>query len=199
MNTPPKVKRYTYTKNSFQTLGGSYASGLFDPKYSLALAAIVSGFPHLEGMMGHLLAVLLGLDDTEIDTAGYVLRAIKSPSGRTDIMKDLLELSPRNVGLGPEYDEILKEFRAVSRLRNEYVHGLWFTHNEGTEILLAIRDEHGWGLLAAAPVKIEDMELVSVRIWNLYFKVFKTTLPEFQKRRPAPESHLPSEVPKPLP
>ena len=71
------------------------------------------------------------------------MRAIKSPKGRVDIMKDLLELAPSNKDIPTSFDGVISEFAAISGRRNAYVHGLWYTEMKTGQAYLEESDEHG--------------------------------------------------------
>jgi hypothetical protein len=182
MNTPRKLKRFGQKKFNFKgPPGGTYSAGLYSTPHAEALAAIASGFVHLEGAMSSLLGVLMGATDRE--TPGYILRSIKSPKGRIDVMEDLLQLAPGNRGLDGSFDEMIDEFAAVSKLRNIYVHGLWWTADTpDKEPYLAEGDEHGWGFSVSDKGDLEKMRALIERIWALYKRVVLTCGPMIAQR-----------------
>ncbi len=122
-------------------------------------------------MAGVLAALIPTADNT---AAGYILRSIKSPRGRIDLMRDLLTLSPHNADKSDFFDEIIGDFAAINTARNRYVHALWYTFTETKDVYLCPYDVHGMGLLDAAPVDVvamqtllEDMHALQIKIARL--------------------------------
>lgn len=72
-------------------------------------------------------------------------------------MKDLLEHSPLNAAKGENYDVILGEFWAINKLRNEYVHGGWWTSVADDSVWLAKGDKQGLGFKDAKPVRAAEL------------------------------------------
>jgi len=161
MNTPKKKKRYVNTFKGPDKPGGHYTGGLHNPEIAAVLGMLVSEYVHLENAMARVLAALLGVADPNL--AGYVMRSIRSPRGRIDMMRDLLEKAPRNQLMPDDYDKAIDEFQSLTSARNNFVHGEWHTHQSG-EAFVAIFDEHGWGMLTARPVAKEELEAVRKRI-----------------------------------
>lgn len=74
---------------------------------------------------------LLGLPTGDYDTARLIFHALVNQKIRIDVMRNLLERSLHNRAKSDEYDAIIKEFKKLNDLRNGYVHGLWWTHENG--------------------------------------------------------------------
>jgi hypothetical protein len=167
MNTPSKIKRWSaaFDPNKVRPSPGNYSGTLANPEYSSRLGMIAAEFVHVEGLMATVLAVLLGNRDP--DRAGVVLRAIKSPRGRIDVMQDLLELSPQNNNFPESYDQIIREFSSINRQRNIYVHGLWWTNVEDGSVYLAEENDNGLGFENARPVTTQEMDQVQARMTAL--------------------------------
>lgn len=144
---------------------GRYVAILTNGDYAVRFAALLSTFVHLEERMGYVLAALL--NSTDHNPAGFVLRAIKSPKGRLDVMRDLLELAPYNADVPENYDAIIREFSQLSRIRNIYAHGLWWTSAATQEVYLAEENEDGYGFTKARPVTLEELEAAITRIGEL--------------------------------
>ena len=133
MNTPRTVKpppRYTPAKVP-RNLGPDASSwGIKDPSLAAAFGWMISYWPHLEQKMIEFFEELLtgrqsNLDSGLIWSSREIFRSITSQGMRIDIMKGLLHRTPHNAGKGDIYDEIIDEFEALNKIRNEYVHGLW--------------------------------------------------------------------------
>jgi hypothetical protein len=157
MNTPRKKKRHSreaFDAKSFGSFSGTWTGLITDPEIALALAAVVSAFEHLEAQMSDVLAALFGTDESM--TAGYVLRAIKSPRARRTVMRDLLEKAPRNVAADEFFDDVIDRYEDVANRRNQLVHGLWYSEVEGSgRTLLAKSNPHGLAVLDAQPIMVE--------------------------------------------
>jgi hypothetical protein len=177
MTTARKKRRYSawFTGPSAPPWPeGLIIGALENPEYASRFAAILSQFEHLEAAMPRILAILLGMSD--FTPAGYVYRALRNPSIRSDAMRALLEKAPHNRHRGEEFDELISEYDAVRAGRNGYAHGLWFTHEETGAVFLARRDEHGYGLLHAMPEPIEVLDALSERIGKLLTSVYRVDL-----------------------
>lgn len=172
MNTPRKKRRFDgFPGLRFDLPAGLYSDGLSNPEAARLLGMIVTEFTHLETRMKHLFGSLAGLDDPR--TAAYILDSIFAVSSRIDIMRNLLEMAPRNAEAADEYDWILTEFREVNSLRNQYVHGEWFEHQESGEIRLARPREnpHDIPLLSATSFDPTELDGLLERIRNLQDRI----------------------------
>lgn len=192
MNTPKKIKRHTpqtYASllNYLLANAGSdnLIVGLHNPSYALALARIVTEFEHLEDRMADFFAELAG---TDFRTAAYILRAIKAPRGRIDVMQTLLEAAERNKGRGQEYDQVIDEFAGTAKLRNTYVHGRWWTSEKTKRLVLfAPTDEHSLEIIRAQQVRMTDLNYVLYRINRTTGLVVRLTGLSPEQRAQLPE------------
>ena len=130
MNTPkskePTRYRGTQIGKSFKAgTEGTWITGIVNPDIAKRFTDVVTHFVFLEEDMAALLAFLLGADDPA--PSSYVFRAIRSPKTRVDVMKALLEDAPHNRSRESDCDDMLTEFSAISKQRNGYVHGVWWT------------------------------------------------------------------------
>jgi len=181
MNTPPKKRRYEQPQISNVMGGvlllaqktGQINSGLSNPKHAVLLAKIVTEFEHLEDHMARFMAELSGADHR---VCSYILRAIKSPRARTEVMESLLQQAPRNMALGEAYDQVIAEFWGTNKLRNKYVHGRWWTSAKGNLVLFAETDPHSFEFAKAAPIKLEELNYVIYRIQRTAVLVTHLTL-----------------------
>jgi hypothetical protein len=199
MNTPPKIKRYdAIVKNPGHAPPGEYSESLLNPEVGALVAQVTAEFVHLEGSMAYVLAVLLEMEDPT--GAWYVLRSIKSPRARVDVMKDLLEKSPLNVERSAAYDKYLGEFWRINKRRNAYVHGTWYTSCNDNSAWLAEEDEHGVAFMEAHPVRPEDLSQLLTEIKALreaisegprdYLFEQQRRTQERQRRESEPKSRL---------
>ena len=115
--------------------------------------------------MPRVLTVLLGLPDER--PAGYVYRALRNPSARIDVLRDLLEKSPSNKNKSQQYDELISKYQTVRSGRNAYAHGLWWTDSETNAVYLARRDEHGFAFFDAQPEPLDNLKALHMQIGDL--------------------------------
>jgi hypothetical protein len=170
MNTPPKKRRCSWEWTPTGPVG-NYVVGLGNPDYASLFANIMSEFNHLETSMPKILTVLLGMTDDS--SAGYVYRAIRSVNSRYEVMKALLEKAPINVNKTEAYDELLSEFDKIRVGRNDYAHGLWFTHVETGKVFLEKKDEHGFAFMGATEEPIENLQELLGQIRSLTPRIMR--------------------------
>ena len=147
------------------------------------ISRVLTDFVYLEERMASVLAVLLGSSDKV--AASYVMRAIKSPTGRIDVMKELLECAPINEKLGPEYDEMLKEFRSLSTERNIIAHGRWWTDLNTRETLLDETEDLSAPLRVTRVVSSSHFKQLEKRIYELHLKISHGPEEELKRRQKA--------------
>jgi hypothetical protein len=138
MNTPKKKKppkRWSSTAVlSTNIPAGQYTGSIDDPAFLLRLGAIAVRWPHIEEAMISLFADLIGGDDATL-TARQLSVPIFSVHRRLMLMKSMLENGRRNRDKQKEYDMLLEELEASNNLRNDYIHGVWNTHDSGKVFL----------------------------------------------------------------
>lgn len=191
MNTPPTPKRYNpkFSEDSLVHRGpGGAAGAIKDEAVAALLAQLVSSFVHLEDYMGWVLAGLAGTDPT---TAGYILRAIKSPRGRVDLLEALLQKAPRNREKGPEWDRLISDFWNVNKARNRYVHGHWWTDHNG-KTWFAPTDEHGLSPFQATELEIADLQNTVDQVGTLLLDVVSVAR-GWHQARGADDANTPQE------
>ncbi|HEX8482872.1 MAG TPA: hypothetical protein VF650_13300 [Allosphingosinicella sp.] len=198
MNTPPKKRRHDKDK-ALETLErakprGAWAHSLDNPEYAISLAGIVAGFVHLESNMVKVLAVLLGMKDTH--TARYVWRSVKSPRGRIEMLRVLLQEAPENIDAEDHYDFILSEFSRINSRRNDFVHGQWYTDILGSGAVMLAKlntDPHGFGFHAAEPVELKELQTLQADIGELHRFINMWVIPAFGPRQLSEHPPPPSE------
>jgi hypothetical protein len=163
--------------------GALFVGSIEDADVAKMFAEIMTGFVYLEDRMASTLAVLLGSPD-EI-AAAYVLRAIKSPAARVDVMKELLEGAPINRRLGGEYDHIIREFRTISKERNRYAHGRWWTDYREKKTILDETDDPNASLHVRRPVGHGELLALRKRMLDLHSAIRDGPEAELKKRQKA--------------
>lgn len=162
MNTPAKIKRHQLPRSFGNAPDGHYAAGIVQKDIGAAFAKFVTSFEELDAQMSAVLAILLGGHDKT--TAGYVLRSIRNPSTKRDLMSDLLRQAKVNEDLPEQYDKILREYDKISIERNQLVHGRWFTLIPEDDVIgerrvfLSRSNEHDLAFFLAEEFKNEDLE-----------------------------------------
>lgn len=163
MNTPKKLRRFNYDRyaENFASNGksdGPHAASFLNEEAALVFAQFITEFAHLEQTMIGVLSVLLGHDSTH--ETKYIWNSIKSPRGRIELLRNLLEKSQRNMKQPEEWDKAIDQFDRLNSKRNDYAHGLWFTDSKTKSLILARtkHDPHHIGFLAAEPFDPTEIE-----------------------------------------
>jgi hypothetical protein len=182
MNTPPTPKRHNIKfKSPGAQPDGQYASGLVEKQIGAKVAKVVTTFESLEGEMAYVLAVLLGGYDYR--TAGYVLRSLRNPKIKQDLLWALLETAPVNSGLPDTFDTLLREYGAVASERNGLVHGKWYTLLEDKRRVFVSRsNEHGLDFFDATEITEAELDQLFERMTALLRLIMDTALPVTQQR-----------------
>ena len=175
MNTPAKLKRHELPDTFGNAPDGNFAAGIVHKSIGAQFAKFVTTFEELEAHMANVLAVLLGGHDGT--TAGYILRSVRSPSIKKDMLRDLLQKAFVNQDLSTDYDDILIEYGAIASERNQLVHGRWYTllPDEATgglrRVFLSRSDEHGLAFLLANEFYEAHFEPWFIRLLALIKKI----------------------------
>ena len=148
---------------------GSADLGLHHDNAAITFAALVTEFSYLEKVMERVFAQLLGTDE---QTVKHLSKKIFSVSANIQMMRSLLHHAPRNSEKAAIFDELIDEFEAVSKLRNEYVHGLWEVTDDG-EIYFVRPNSDPYGLenLVSKRFDLMEIEQARKRILDLWSKV----------------------------
>jgi hypothetical protein len=157
-----------WTKN---VRSGSADLGLHDDEMAIKFAALVTEFVYLERAMEVVFSRLLGTDNL---TATQLCQKVISPTTRVQMMRTLLHHGRQNATKSSVYDEIIDEFQAVSLLRNQYVHGLWETADDGRIYLVRPRDDpYALGTLVAKRFDPDEMAGTRMRIIELMQRIYR--------------------------
>ena len=183
MNTSPKRRRYKPPPQIDLGKDDIFVGTIESTEVAKRFAEVMTGFVYLEERMASVLAVLLGNSDRI--AASYVLRAIRSPTGRIEVMKDLLENSPMNAELGEEYDHILREFRSINAERNTYAHGKWWTDFRNKQTIIDETDDPNEPLHVRRVVTAEELKALDDRILELHGVIGRGPETELERRKEA--------------
>lgn len=103
--------------------GGTGHSGLHDRNMQAALGLLTSLWTHVETAM---ITVLGEIIDNH-DVAKQVFRSIVAPKVRIEMMRNILEKSPRHKDTPYSIDNIIDEYSELNAKRNDFIHGMWWT------------------------------------------------------------------------
>ncbi|WP_139167810.1 hypothetical protein [Bauldia litoralis] len=145
---------------------GEFVSGIHNAELAQVIGQLVGVWPHLEESMIDVFAQLAG-DQTKI--ASYaIFRSITAERLRVDIMRTLLTATPLNVSREQVFDEVIDEFASINKLRNDYVHGIWYTASkDGKTYLSPPSASNPHAFLAARRVSVKQAEHTLIRAANL--------------------------------
>ncbi len=133
--TAEPLKRWSFptSQEKINSPSGEYTFGIHNKKFAQALGGLVGQWTRVEEEMIAILRILLGGERNA--PAREIFNSLVSERMRYDLMKLLLEQTPINRNREPVYDEVLTEFWSLRGIRNDYVHGLWATHDSGKVFL----------------------------------------------------------------
>jgi hypothetical protein len=174
MNTPsskPK-QRYSWAPLAPKSPSGSYTSGITVPQFAQVLGEIVAYWSEIEEAMILVLAILLGNANIHQSPARQVFRSLTSEQVRLKVMRSLLHEAPINQDKDEIFDEIIDEFEALNKLRNNYVHGLWATHRSGRVFIAEATTDNDVPFLRQKPISIKQLENTLKRMRDLITKIY---------------------------
>lgn len=183
MNRRPVRRRYEAPPPSDLADGDIFVGKIEDPEIAKAFASVVTNFVYLEERMVSVLAVLLGSSDRTV--ASYIMRSIRSPAARIEVMKELLEKAPINQQLDDDYDDIIREFRSISVERNEYAHGRWWTDFKKQETVLDDTDDPNATLHIRRVVTAAELDALNERMLELHGLIGRGPESELRRREKA--------------
>ena len=170
MNTPrtkPLTRFGQPLKRKYEGPDGHYTATLLNDLFVLAVGRIATFFPSLENGMIDLMADLMGGEDPP---ARQVYFSIVNQNARIKVMTAMLEQSSLNMDKNETYDKIITDFTTIKNKRNEYVHGIWWTHNTGRVFLASPEpDEFSWH--NGREVLIQELEHVVQQMNDLAGKL----------------------------
>jgi hypothetical protein len=104
-----------------------------------------------------------------------LFRAVNVNATRIKVLKALLHEAPINKDRTLEYDEIIDEFEAISKIRNSYVHGLWYTHDSGT-VYIAVASVDDFSFFEKREIGVEEIKGNIERLAELWQRIMKLTV-----------------------
>lgn len=154
-------------------LDGTYSGELTDTEFLQYFALFLTGYQHLEDHMVDVLASLLNDNiHTARADANVIFRSVINAKDRIRIIRNLLQESTKNVKKPAFYDEVIDEFESLTKTRNEYVHGLWWSHHEtGRVFLVSPQPTYFPSFFERREVKKSDMKHNINRLRKLDWKI----------------------------
>ncbi|MFN2473459.1 MAG: hypothetical protein ABR588_06020 [Sphingomicrobium sp.] len=166
MNTPKTRKPVRWKPSTTHypppEAGGYW--GIADTMVAAEFGFLVSYWWHVEETMTFVFEDLL--EGRKNDTfssnsaARRIFRTIISEDARIKLMTALLEGSPHNTGMSEVYDTILDEFKSLNSIRNDLVHGRWFT--DAKTMVVTVRKSSNIPIESQRPQTITAAYLQSI-------------------------------------
>ena len=92
-------------------------------------------WPHTEDLMIKVFERLIGVDVHNHENGRLIFTAIVNQKIRIDLMRTLLHRSRVNRDMDQIFDTVIDEYQRLNDLRNKYIHGRWWTHENGDTYL----------------------------------------------------------------
>lgn len=169
-----------------------HTSGIHSPKMLELFGRIVSDWVFLEEEMIEVVNLLVFVDydirrAAEQKTRGWlpgrqIFRSIGANGVRVKLMRNLLGQFIGNIKKDALYDEVLAEFQSLVNLRNDYIHGMWWTSSDG-RIFLQIENVNELGFDVKKEVKQQDFESFIVRKNGIAGKIHQIKLKEYHESK----------------
>jgi hypothetical protein len=171
MNTPRSKPppRYTFEARNPTTPDGTYRDGIHNDEVAAALGRIACTWPHVEEHMISVFEYLTKLPNRT--TARQIFRSIINQRTRIDIMKTMLEKSPENTNAEPFFDDAIAEFSRLNTMRNTYVHGLWWTFQDGKVFFVEVSDDPHYRTFDEREVDATELKGIAMRMHALMIKL----------------------------
>ena len=167
MSTPRTKSPRRYKVKISNTPDGSYSSGIGPDKFALAIGRLATVWPRVEERMVGLFTELLDIPDEQ--SGRLIFRSIINQNIRITIMRNLLEKSPHHMDKTVYFDELLDEFASLNAARNTYLHGLWYTYEDGARVFLEEKGESYAIFLVKREVPLKEITSVLKRMNDLGF------------------------------
>lgn len=145
---------------------GKYRSGIHNTPIALEVMNVIAALPHIDETMIDLMALLMEADSL---TARQVFYSLTSENVRAKVMLSLLQKASINAKKGQEYDDFIALFLEIVSFRNDYAHGLWWTHESG-DVYWSLNSDDDFVNLHRRKFGIEEAQRASALIETFYTK-----------------------------
>ena len=171
MSTPPTKSPRRYKPKISNAPVGSYSSGIYPDKFALAIGRLATVWPYVEERMVGLFTELLDIPDKQ--SGRLIFRSIINQNIRITIMRNLLEKSPHHKDKTAYFDELIDEFASLNVARNTYLHGLWYTYEDGVRVFIQEKGETYDIFLVKREVPLKEITSVLKRMNDLSNKLIE--------------------------
>lgn len=161
---------------------GAWSAGLWNEAHAALLGRIAGSMPQVEDLMADLTARLLGDPAMPGRT---VFRGLASDGERVRVLRALLEQAPANIAKGAEFDAAIAGYAGARRRWRAYLHGLWYTHENGRTFLAAPGGTDAATFLVAREVKTAELKAELARLTELGAALVRLTRPEAAGQAPS--------------
>jgi hypothetical protein len=161
---------------------GAWSAGLWNEENAALLGRIAGSMPQVEDLMADLTARLLG-DPAMPGRA--VFRGLAGDTERVKVLRTLLEQAPANIAKGADFDTAISGYAGARRRWRAYLHGLWYTHENGRTFLAAPGGSDAATFLVAREVRTAELQAELARLTELGAALVRLTRPEAAARAPA--------------
>ena len=142
------------------------------PNFLAHIGAIIVQWSHTEESMMMLFQELLGFHRGMGVPAREIFFSITSAQQKIRILRKMLERSIYNANKDPEFDEVINEYENLNDIRNDYVHGLWVTHESG-KVYLGVSSRSDFEFFVRREVELQELEAALKRMQLLQGRIGK--------------------------
>ena len=142
---------------------GAWSAGLWSDAQAVLLGRIAGLMPQVDEMMADLTARLLG---DAVLPGRTIFRGLSGDEQRVKVLRALIAHGPADAGaIG--IDEAIAGYAGARRRWRAYLHGLWYTHENGRTFLAAPGGADAATFLVAREVKTVELEAELARLTEL--------------------------------
>ena len=138
-----KPKRYPPERGPRETLKEmSSRTGVTNPEMAQILGQMALFWPQVEDAMIDVFEDLIG--GPRGVPSRLIFKSLINPQTWIKVLTTLLQRAPINAKKSEVYDEVIREFTALNKVRNDYLHGLWETREDNTTVVatLSLDDDY---------------------------------------------------------
>ena len=183
-----KTKQPQYSEKIDPKETGTWTAGVRNQEILVLFGEIFSDWVHVEEAMIDIMDALVFPDGqslrlVENKSRGFspgrqIFRTISNNNTRAKVLLSLLNDFPGNdrKRTDPVYEEIISEFQSLANLRNDYLHGLWWTKLNGDVYLQTENKEATTFFNQRRRIPKADFQSFLTRMPKLIRKIEKTAI-----------------------
>jgi hypothetical protein len=142
---------------------GAWSAGLWSETHAALLGRIAGLMPQVDELMADLTARLLG--DAALP-GRTIFRGLAGDEQRMKVLRALLGQAPGNANRA-DIEAAIAGYQGARRRWRAYLHGLWYTHENGRTFLAAPGGADAATFLVAREVKATELEAELARLTAL--------------------------------